>query len=89
MLEKSVAKNDDGTWDFRCPGPVDSLCGVPGGERFKSTGWPSKKVALARGQQHFDEHRGKKAMPQMHHFMAEHGLTTTEQGEVVRLEDLA
>lgn len=53
LLEQSVTKNDAGTWDFTCPTFVDSPCGP-----FVSTGWPTKQTAIARGQQHFDEHKG-------------------------------
>jgi hypothetical protein len=50
----SVTQGDTG-WDFVCPHP--SPCGDPNtGAPFMSTGWPTKKIATIRGQQHLDEH---------------------------------
>lgn len=56
LLTESVTETDAGTWDFHCP-VNDGSCGTPGGASFSSTGWPTKKDALARGEQHFNDHR--------------------------------
>lgn len=90
LLEQSVRQADDGTFDFRCP-VTDGSCGgvddkgtaVP----FTSTGWPSRKVALARARQHVDDHKGIAPMPSLADFHAEHGLTTSPEG-VVTVKDL-
>lgn len=90
LLDKSVSKNEAGTWDFQCPGPVDDPCGTvrEGGPGFRSSGWPTKKVALSRGEQHFAEHKGEGPAMDMHEFMALHSLQVTPAGDVVRVEDL-
>lgn len=86
ILDQSVARGDEG-WDFRCPGVSGSPCG--GEEPFASTGWPTKASALARGQEHFDDHRGVAPMSTLEDFRAKHGLGVTEDGKAVSLEDLA
>lgn len=59
VLDKSVSKAEDGTWAFQCPGVKGDLCGdqAVGGGGFRSSEWPTKDTALARGEQHFSEHR--------------------------------
>lgn len=90
VLSDAVSSPDDGeTYEFRCPGVQGSPCGGDDLPGFVSTGWPSKKVATARGQQHFAEHKGEGAMPPLHEFRAEHGLTPSADGtKAIRLEDL-
>jgi hypothetical protein len=83
-----TTKADDGTWTFQCPGVEGSPCGEIGGQPFFSSGWPSKKIADARGQQHFDAHRGHPT-PDLDDFRAEHGLIAASNGiHAVRIEDL-
>lgn len=56
VLDNAVTQADDG-WTFQCPNVDGDTCGEPGGPGFTSSGWPTKKAAAARGQQHFDEHK--------------------------------
>ena len=90
ILEKSVESQpstDTGNaWDFQCP--VSQGCGEPGGIGFSSKGWPTKDAALARGQQHFDEHKGLGVAPSLDEFRKEQGLAVDDKGVVVRVEDL-
>lgn len=89
VLNDSVTQNKDGTWDFRCPGIVDSRCGdVATGVPFISTGWPTKKVAMARGDYHFREHVTGEVSPSLEDFRAEHGLVVAADGTVT-LEDIS
>jgi hypothetical protein len=85
----NTTKADDGSWTFQCPGIQGSPCGDPGsGQPFHSSGWPSKKVATARGAQHLAEHKGE-PMASLDDFRAEHGLAAHDNGtHAVRLEDL-
>lgn len=87
LLEQAVTQNeDDGTWGFQCPGVAGSVCGDRG-VPFSSTGWPEQTHALARGRQHFDEHKGLGVMPELETFRIEHGLTVVD-GAAVKVEDL-
>jgi len=61
----SDVQQSDGLWDYACP-----QC------PFTSTGWPSKKVAAARGGQHADEHLGGIAMSSLDEFRTEQGLNS-------------
>lgn len=89
VLNDSVTQADDESWTFQCPGIEGSGCGVPGGVPFISSGWPSKKVAQARGAQHFAEHKGEAVTPSLDEFRAEHGLVAHANGtHAVRIEDL-
>jgi hypothetical protein len=56
-----------GGWDFTCPAP-DGVC------TFTSTGWPTKKLADARGRQHLDEHETGQVMPELHDFRIANGV---------------
>lgn len=86
VLEDAVTTPDDGgSWDFRCP--VNTGCGEPGGAGFESTGWPTRKVALARGQQHFYEHTELAPMQSLDDFRRDQGLTVDADG-VVTVKDL-
>ena len=84
LLDDSV-KEVDGAWTFICP--VTSGCGdVDGG--FVSSGWPTKKVAKARGQQHFDEHKGLGLSRSLEEFRREHGLVVQQLTGAVTVGDL-
>ena len=73
-LTDSITSPDNGeTWDFNCP-KTDGSCG-DNGIGFTSTGWPSAKVAKARGRQHFDEHEGNGVAQSLDDFRTEHNLT--------------
>lgn len=76
-LEDAVTEGPDG-WDFACP-LTDGSCGAG----FTSTGWPTKKIAVARGRGHMDEHQGKSAGQSLEDFRAEHGVTVTADGKAV------
>lgn len=84
-----VTKAADGSWTYQCPGGKPSLCGDPQtGQPFVSSGWPSRKVAEARGQQHQDDHAGVAPMPELHEFRAQHGLMPHSDGvRAVQMED--
>jgi hypothetical protein len=89
LLDRAVAKNAGGGWDFTCPGIKGSLCGDRDtGVPFTSTGWPTKATALARGREHFDDHLGKAPMPSLEDFRARHGLTVDDDGNAITLADL-
>lgn len=84
-LEASVTHNAGG-WDFVCP--ITSGCGNPGtGESFTSREWPTKKHALARGQQHLDEHAGRGVMQELHNFRVANGLSVNSEGKAVVDDD--
>lgn len=74
----SVNKNDQGSWDFVCDEPRG--CGIPGGTPFPSTGWPTKKIAEARGAQHKREHQEGVPMPELAEFRREHGIDVDIDG---------
>ncbi|HET7399726.1 MAG TPA: hypothetical protein VFJ94_14510 [Intrasporangium sp.] len=90
LIEQAVTQDEDGTYGFRCP-VNDGSCGgvddkgtvVP----FTSTGWPTKRLAQARGQQHVDDHKGIAPTPSLADFRVEHGLITSPAG-VVAVRDL-
>jgi hypothetical protein len=88
ILAESVAKDDDGTYRFACPGVAGSPCGDAERGPFTSSGWPAREIAAARGRQHFDEHKGIAITPSLDEFRAEHGLTVTPAGAVVKLGDI-
>jgi hypothetical protein len=82
VLDQAVTQSGD-TWDFQCPGVQGSPCGDPAtGQPFVSTGWPTKKAALARGQQHFAEHKGEGAMQELDAFRRDQGLVVNDDGSV-------
>lgn len=85
VLDKSVTQNENG-WDFECPNIQGSPCGEPGGRGFLSTGWPTKKAALARGQEHFDEHKGLGAAQELHEFRVSQGIGVADDGSTVELK---
>ena len=88
ILDQAISRSaDETTWDFACPGVKGSPCG-DAGTPFTSTGWPTKATAQARGQEHFDEHKGKGAMSTLEDFRAKHNLVVTEDGAAVSLEDI-
>lgn len=87
ILSRSVGRSPDGeTWDFQCPSVAGSPCGGEGGP-FSSTGWPTRKVAEARGRQHFDEHKGLGVSQSLEEFRADQGLVVADDGSV-SVEDL-
>lgn len=87
ILDNAVTQEKDDSWTFQCPGVSGSLCGSPDGPPFSSKGWPSKKAATARGEQHFAEHKGEGVMPPLHEFRKEQGLVVNDDGSV-SVEDL-
>lgn len=89
LLDQAVTQNSDDGWDFHCPGIQGSACGDVG-VPFSSTGWPTKKAALARGQQHFDDHKGIAPMQELAEFRRDQGLVVNPDGTVgsVSVEDL-
>lgn len=86
VLSKSVTAGDGDTWDFQCPGIQGSPCG-DAGIPFASTGWPTKKAATARGQQHFDEHKGLGVSQSLEEFRKDQGLVVNDDGSV-SVEDI-
>ena len=85
LLDRAVTEGEGG-WDFHCP-VNDGTCGEPGDASFSSTGWPTRKTATARGQQHFDDHRGIAPMASLEDFRTEHNLQVDASG-VVSAKDL-
>jgi len=87
ILDSAVTNSGD-AWDFQCPGVEGSPCGDPAtGQPFVSTGWPTKKAATARGEQHLAEHRGEDAMQELDEFRRDQGLVVADDG-TVSVEDL-
>lgn len=86
LLEQSVSQGDAG-WDFNCPGVQGSPCGADG-VPFASTSWPTKATAIARGAEHFAEHKGDGVMSTLEDFRAKHNLGVTDDGAAVTLEEL-
>lgn len=81
VLKDAVTRADDDSWTFQCPGVDQSACGDPNtGQPFHSSGWPTARVAEARGQQHLDEHTNLRSMPDLDEFRAEHGLVPHDDG---------
>lgn len=70
---KLVKRNEEGTFDFRCP-YADGTCGRDG-EPFASTGWGKREHAVSRGRQHLNEHAEGKPMPELEQFWRDNGLT--------------
>jgi hypothetical protein len=68
--EKALSQSGD-AWDFQCPG-----C------EFVSTGWPTKKSAMARGAQHVNEHESGGLMQDMGEFIEGNGLMVNPDGSV-------
>lgn len=88
LLEQSVTKNDEGTtWDFQCPGVRNSRCGGDG-VPFTSAGWPTRKAAIARGAEHFAEHKGEGTTSELAEFRTAQGLGVDDAGTTVSLEEL-
>jgi hypothetical protein len=75
-------------YDFRCPYP--NGCGQEGSDghvSFQSTGWHDHDHAAARARQHLDEHESGEAMPSLHEFRVERGLTPEAAGVNVNPDD--
>ena len=51
-------------WDFFC------LCDSARGDGFLSEGWPTRKLAKARGDQHLAEHESGKPAPEKGELMS-------------------
>lgn len=85
ILDQSVTEGEGG-WDFQCPGVSGQPCG-DAGVGFRSTGWPTKKAAAARGEQHFAEHKGDGAMQTLEDFRRDQGLVVNGDGSV-SVEDI-
>ncbi|MCA1570783.1 MAG: DUF4192 domain-containing protein [Chloroflexi bacterium] len=64
-----LIKDDDGTWRYTCSRPFG--CGADG-VPFNSSGWPSKAIATARGEQHEAEHEKGEPMPSLEEFRTAH-----------------
>jgi hypothetical protein len=78
-----TTKADDGSWTYTCPGYPFDACGGNDLPSFVSSGWPTKKVAEARGAQHEAEHddpTNQTTMPELSAFREEHGLEAHEDG---------
>lgn len=73
ILDDAVTQSENGLWDFRCPGFSDSRCGA-GGVPFYSTGWPTQKTALARGNDHLNEHKLGEETRALDQFRADEGV---------------
>jgi hypothetical protein len=84
-IADTVAKDPEtGLWAFTCPSPTG--CGDAAHDtssRFTSTMWPTKELAIARGQQHINEHVTGEPAPTLDEFRAAHNLTPTADGSVV------
>jgi hypothetical protein len=101
LHDSAISQSKEGGWDIQCP-VTDGTCGA-GGVGFRSTGWPSKKVAVARAEQHFAEHRWAEKVAAgevedgeeppraqtLEDFRAAHGLTVDPETGVVSFKDLA
>ena len=92
ILDKAVTKGEGDTYDFACPGVQGSPCGSAD-KPFVSSGWPTKKAALARGAQHFAEHKGDPMQElaefrRSQHVDTEGGSSAQNGGRYVSLGDL-
>jgi hypothetical protein len=86
ILDAAVTESEGG-WDFQCPGVQGDGCHSAEGVPFSSTGWPTKKAALARGAQHFAAHKDKTPMQELDAFRREQGLVVNDDG-TVSVEDI-
>jgi hypothetical protein len=78
LLRDAVTGSDENGWDFACP-VTDGSCG-DAGVGFTSTGWPTRKVAEARGQEHFYDHSEQVPMSALEDFHAKHNLFIVQEG---------
>lgn len=78
LLENAVSEGDNG-WDFHCP-VNDGTCGDENAS-FSSTGWPTKKAATARGQEHFNDHKGIAPMTPLDEFRESQGLVAVQNDD--------
>lgn len=89
-VAKQVTGNKADGYDFNCP-VTDGSCGTRGEDPntpFHSDGWPTRELAELRGLQHYAEHRGEGAMPDLDEFRSAAGLQVKDGRAVVRTEDL-
>lgn len=71
-------------WGFVCP--YTTGCGDPGSTAgFTSTGWPTKKSALARLETHLAEHKGHPPVD-LDEFRAAHGIGVRDDGTAYLLD---
>lgn len=95
MKQDAVSQDEDGSWGFTCP-INDGTCGVRDSDQsHTSLGWPSKKLALKRLDQHIAEHiegdaaraegrePDRSAIQSTAEFLAEHGLIPSGDGKTV------
>lgn len=90
LLSKSVTGNKEAGYDFVCP-VNDGTCGDRvAGVSFSSTGWPTRAIAEARGEEHFAEHKGEGTVSTLEEFRAKHGLAPSADGQraLVTAKDL-
>lgn len=59
---------ETGYWVFECPD------NIPEYQCFRSTGWPTKKAAEARGAEHMKEHDTGEEMTLLSEFAEGHGI---------------
>jgi hypothetical protein len=93
VLDDAVT-SDGETWDFQCPGVQGDPCHGVDGRAFRSTRWPTKKAATARGAQHLAEHKANlepeaeaQLMQPMQEFIRDQGLVVNDDGSV-SVEDI-
>lgn len=85
-VEQYVSEGEDG-WDFQCP-VTDGSCGSDG-VGFRSTGWPRKGDAVARGAQHVAEHKSGEPSQSLEEFRKARGLHVDSDGKAqITAEDL-
>jgi len=67
----STTKDADGTWRYVCGQPRGCGAEAP----FTSSGWPTKALALSRGEQHEAEHEKGTPMPSLAEFRRANGVS--------------
>ena len=82
---KYVKEEEDG-WLFQCP-VTDGTCGADG-VGFRSSQWPRKSDAVARGNEHIAEHKGEGVTSSLDEFRAARGLQKDPEAGVVTVKDL-
>lgn len=86
-IADTVTKMDDGTFAFRCPSPDG--CGADSADpesRWISSGWPSAKIAQARGLQHIREHVEGTLMQDIDEFRVEQGMPTIAEEMAAKVD---
>ena len=72
VLDKAVSAADDDSGTHTFTRPV--MAGQAGECGFVSSGWQTAKLAKARGQEHFDEHKTGEPAGELVEFRSKHGL---------------